>query len=300
MKRRKTANKTRKMFDRKIFGGNGKLISQGTHGRIYVDENDENYVYKTFNKHSMAHCEQLRNEYDTHFDFHKIFDADTDADADYDFDIYIPKCSDFEEHADLCRYRMERIFGLSSESGVSELGPGPRKYFVLNMFDKGDSNFVHSNNHGIHAGTNTLSSIFDLNELSFMIGKLYSKIHFEMNYDGYDCELIYGNIAGKNRLCLIDFDKVAKIEWELGYALYRKVDESRTIVKRIDTLKQLTSMLYESLTSMSLVPWEEETLHRFFDGYKTYIHPDIPLQQQYYDKVYSRIMEQHDYLRTVE
>lgn len=276
----------RKMFNRKMFGGNGKLLSQGTHGKIYVDKNNENFVYKIFDKHTMTNCEKLKNEFDIHNDFQMSINNDENM------NFYIPECSNFEENDKYCRYKMERIFGLNPEEEVS-------KYYVINMFDTNDATFPHSNNHGIHTGTNTLSFVFDLNNLSYQIGQLFSKIHFEMNYDGYDCELIYGNVAGRNVLCLIDFDKVSKIQWTLGYSIYRKIDETTVVTKNIDNIDNLVNVLYTSMSSMSLIPLNEILLDNFLKGYETYINPNNILQQQCYDEFSTMIRGEYKYQRSI-
>ena len=98
-------------------------------------------------------------------------------------------------------------------------------------------------------------------------------LHFLLNLDGYDCELILGkNKEGKIGLYFIDFDKVSCFDFRIGddVHLIRKTSESDYEVKDITSYNKLARFLYSSFTSMSLLPSNPILKSYFLMGYKKY------------------------------
>lgn len=267
-------NKKKKSMKNKIKYG-GKIIAQGTHGMIIIDDNNENYVYKIFNKLKVKNCDKLYNEFELQQRLHNELLKDNSH-------IYVPNCSDYNENQDKCSYKMERIFPLDN------IG----KYFIINMNDDNmNSIFMHSEKYGKQVGANILSNYLDINKVSFNIGKLFSKLHFVMNIDGYDCELLYGIINGLKRIILIDYDKANTFEWKLGTKIYRKIDETTIEEKILSTNTKFAWFLYSAMISMSLVPSNVNYQNDFIQGYLTYVNTDF--QKQIYDEIINIIIEQY-------
>jgi hypothetical protein len=269
-KKKKTRKKTRKHRNQKMIKG-GNIIGQGTHGTITVDTSDMNFVIKSYNKVQMNNCDMLQNEYNIQQQLFGIFD-----------NIYVPKCCCFVEQSSTCSYKMERIFNLSNLD----------YFIILNMQYEGDDikRFIHSSN-AYEAGANYLQKITNVNDMCFSIGKMFSKLHYELCLDGYDCELIYGNIREESRLCLIDFDKINYFEWKLGYKTYRKLDERTIDTKELVSVNKFAWYLFGALISMSLVPKNEDLRNIFITGYSSHVDKNNELQNKVFEEIVNLINE---------
>jgi len=109
------------------------------------------------------------------------------------------------------------------------------------------------------------------NELAMIIGELFSALHFVLQVDGYDCELI----VGKGGLYWIDFDKVTKFDFTTTQTLRRKVAEDMYEEKVITSKEKLARFLFTSFISMSLLPVEPLMKSYFLMGYKKYARSEL-------------------------
>ena len=272
-KLRKIIKKTKKTRKNKMNGGT--IIGSGTHGTIEIDETNPEWVLKKFKKLTINYCDKLQDEFKIQDLLYK------ELKNEY---IYIPNCCCFTETSTSCYYKMERIFPLF-DVNLSY-------YFVINMAnDTINKKFSHSKT-AFEVGVNKLIE-YDVNvsELSFNIGKLFSKLHFELNQDGYDCELLYGIINNTKTFCLIDFDKIAHFEWVLGNKSYRKIDEQTIIEKQLNTISKFAWYLFGAMISMSLVPTNKTYQAEFIKGYSTYVNKDDILKRYVYNEIINIINE---------
>ena len=138
-------------------------------------------------------------------------------------------------------------------------------------------------NIGNQIGYNNICEVFNTtpSELSFLIGKMFSLLHFQLKLDGYDCELIIGReneLSSNPKLYFIDFDKVSCFDFNSNQTLYRKISEEYVEDKIITSLKKLAYFLFASLISMSLLPVDTELKRYFIEGYKIYFNESIEEQ----------------------
>jgi len=265
-------NKYRKKRKTKMkLTGGGTIIGQGTHGVIEIDDNDENYVFKKFKNQTIKFCDNLKNEFDIQLLLHRHFNNNY---------IYVPECSNFVTNQENCSYRMERIFPLQNIE----------QYFIINMYDDDKNSIFPHSRIGREVGINTLLSYINIdpNELSYNIGKMFSTLHFQLNLDGYDCELLYG-IIEMPRFILIDFDKINSFEWTLNAKVYRKLDENTIDEKILSTTNKFAWHLYMAMSSMSLIPKTQEYQQHFIEGYSTYISNEF--QRSIYDEIIDIIQQ---------
>lgn len=261
-KMRKTNKQT------KINGGT--IIGTGTHGIIEIDETNADWVLKKFSKLTINNCDKLQNEFNIQQHLYNEC-----------YNIYVPNCCCFTEIATDCYYKMERIFPL----------PELPHYFVINMAnDNIHTIFSHSKT-ALEVGINTLIKYnVDVSQLSFNIGKMFSKLHFVLNQDGYDCELLYGLIKNNAMFCLIDFDKIAHFEWKIGYKSYRKIDERTIIEKTLSTVSKFAWHLFGAMISMSLVPTNKTYQAEFIKGYSTFVYLEDTTDSSFKNDVYNEII----------
>lgn len=258
-------------FSRRLTRGGQlgtEIVGQGTHGVVEVDPQNANYVFKTYLKLKVNHCEHLANEYKM-----QKWIRDTLQNPM----IYIPDCFEHTEDDVRCGYKMERIFPL----------PELQKMVLINMNEVDKyAKFAHSLS-VIEVGANRLCEIVgcNLDELAYHIGLMFSKMHFVMNVDGYDCELYCGIVKPdeKPKYILIDYDKVNTFQWNIGTVVYRKIDESTVEEKRLSTTNKFGWFLYMAMASMSLVPSQEPLFQQFLKGYA--VHATTELQQQVLNEI---------------
>jgi len=239
----------------------GEKINSGTHGIIYNIKNDETKVAKVFqnrpvNKQQKSLCSKLVEQFNTSCDEldyeYKIQNIIRDYMVNYTTNPYIsvPATYEFNADKDKCMYVMDKI-----------VFPSPETIF-LNMTDeKAVSNYrMISSQLGISP-----------NDLAYLVGEIFSILHFKLNLDGYDCELILGkNEMGEFHLYFIDFDKVSCFTFDFPQLLYRKIDESKYDEKDIQNSKRLANFLFGSFISMSLLPTNYILKQYFIQGYKKY------------------------------
>lgn len=240
----------------------GNIIGEGTHGTIIIDENDSNMVVKIYKKVTAKHCENLQNEYELQKMIYEqlLHIQNTNHILST---IVVPYSCCYKESNTSCSYTMERIFPLD----------GNTKYYIINMAEPNiNSKFSHSKI-ADQIGYNILNRIYgvDTLTLAYNIGLFYSYLHYILHIDGYDCELIYGNIKSFSKFILVDYDKSQKFKIESGFISYRKFDENTIVKKVLQSPKQFATYLFVALISMSLLPTEPIHKNEFIRGYKYYM-----------------------------
>jgi hypothetical protein len=253
-------------------GNNNLIIGQGTHGKILIDLENKTMVIKLYyNNIEVKNCEKLQNEYEVQNELFNDFSSSLPF-------IRIPMPYCFTISSNNSSYKMERIYPY----------PGYPYYLILNLFNENyDKKFIHSKL-GYEVGTRALINKYgiDVHNLVLLIGKVFSYLHFNKNYDGYDCELIHGsNSYGEPKLYLIDFDKIQKFKFELGIIVYRKIDEYTIEEKRLTNVNKLAWFLFGALISMSLVPSENELKEQFINGYSIYVDPTNILMVEVHNNI---------------
>jgi GR25 family glycosyltransferase involved in LPS biosynthesis len=158
--------------------------------------------------------------------------------------------------------------------------------------------FPHSK-YGYEISYNILNTKYniDINLLAYDIGKMYSYLHFILNIDGYDCELLCGSnsiLSSIPYFYLIDFDKVQKFTFELNTIVYRKIDEQ--IIDTIDlkTNRKFAWFLFTAMSSMSLIPIDTILQKYFINGYKTFIPTTNPLIQEISKEIINIINNEYE------
>jgi len=276
-KRRRTQTKRRRTQTNKkmnIRGGDrpnlGAQIGQGSHGTIFILEDDPSFVVKIFQNRSMRReslckkiierynnvCDEVSMEYVMQEIIREGFEKHPH------FPIHVPKASNFETAQRECFYKMERIYPLS---GYEEL-------LLPDMTVARFSSPRSNKNLGRTMGYEEISEILDISpqQLAGLIGQMFHILQFELNVDGYDCELILGRTSERDetpKLFLIDFDKVNCFVFDLHQELYRKESEERFYKYEITNPKRMASWLYSSMFSMSLLPTDPVLKESFIHAY---------------------------------
>lgn len=119
-------------------------------------------------------------------------------------------------------------------------------------------------------------------KFAYELGKMFSYLHYVLNMDGYDCELLLGQSSGElqssNRHAyLIDFDKVSCLKYKIDGSeiVHRKLDETTYDKKEMKTLKKYGLFLFTAMISMSLVPsLSSNTQPSFIQGYREFVPKD--------------------------
>lgn len=185
--------------------------------------------------------------------------------AQADISIVVPSVSDFSQSANKCSYSMDRIFPLD-DNGI----------IIVNMYEPSANRVFSHSASGIELGSANIPwteyGYKDGAEFAYELGSMFSYLHYVMNMDGYDCELLLGQVLGTPRAFLIDFDKVSCLKYTLGETVHRKLDESTYEPKELKTVKKYALFLFTAMISMSLIP--VGTLQpSFIQGYQVYV-PD--------------------------
>lgn len=264
-----TRKKSKKIKSKKV--GGMKLLASGTHGHIY--ETEDHQVIKQFLNYKYTHpslCNRVKpsiesrcDEVDYEFKVQQIIQQMFDRE---EFLIKVPNSSLFRltELGKKCEYKMDRIY--------------PVDDYLLYV----DMTFPEGQREGQNSISKTygfmdIATLLQMSpyELAFTIGEMFSLLHFTLNLDGYDCELLVGKTNDMG-LYLIDFDKVSCFTYELGQTLIRKITESDYTERVISNYTQLARFLFGSLISMSLLPTDKELKTSFLDGYIKHIDDKVP------------------------
>lgn len=270
LKKKKTVRKIKtKVMTEEIIKG-GELIGQGTHGKIFVSKENRAQVIKIFKnrvfKPITSLCNRIKKYYnstcdelDYEYNIQKII---SDSLKQEKINIQVPIAYNYNKTNDDCYYIMDRIYPLQN------------KLLLVDMTDG------HTNNNiidvGIQTGYLEICIYLSITPkiLARRIGELFSFLHFRMNLDGYDCELILGKkseSAGDSQLFLIDFDKVSCFDFtSKEQILHRKISEEYFEEKIIKTPQKMAVFLFGSFISMSLLPFEPELKYEFLQGYNKY------------------------------
>jgi hypothetical protein len=269
----------------------GQPIGSGTHGQIFSLLANPNQVVKIYNNRNIhkpslckkikeeyvSTCDELNYEYDIQKLIHNKFN-------EYQVNIYIPNVINFsiDKTIDKCYYIMERVYPLHD------------KLLLVDMIMK-DTQKVEPNV-GIHTGYHLISSYLSTTpeELAKKIGEMFSLLHFYLNLDGYDCELILGKKQESSQepeLFLIDFDKVSCFEFISYQNIQRKISEERFEEKELKTVTKLAYFLFSSFIAMSLLPTEPILKAKFLEGYHTYFHMNSELEENVMDKIIELVNE---------
>lgn len=259
----------------------GDVIGQGTHGIIYIHKKYPEQVIKVFrNEDRGMKCNEIKeNEFDIQKKFYNELKKT-------DCKIIIPNVYDFVLEKHNCYYEMERI--LPTDSG---------KIIIVDMYSDNINKVFSHSNIGKIKSYNFLdfsnSKIDNVVELSFEIGKLFSFLHYVLQYDGYDCELIMGNnYKNETEFYFIDFDKVSSFQFDFNYSVYRKLDETSKREERIiKNENSIASLLFTSMNSMSLIPIKDKLLNEFMSGYKYYLNNENIIQKKVFELVKEKIID---------
>ena len=283
-------NKVYKTFFNYKGGMIDKLIGEGTHGKIYTLKSNHRQVVKIYTNRSLIKkqkslCLKIKKSYDSTCDElnyeYIIQNIIGTAFREHLLNIFVPTVTDFNILNNNCFYVMDRIFPLKD------------KILFLDMTKDYKLETV---NIGKQIGYNNACELFSITppELSYLLGQMFSLLHFHLKLDGYDCELIIGReneLSDNPKLYFIDFDKVSCFEFNSSQTLYRKISEEYVEDKIINSPKKLAYFLFGSLISMSLLPIDPELKNNFLEGYKTYLNHDIEEQNIVMDEMVKLIQE---------
>jgi hypothetical protein len=275
-KKRKNRKHLSKMRKYNIKGGFGEILGQGSHGIITVDPTDENKVIKSFisgSGNKIKFCEKLQNEYNVQTFLNSEFKRESLC-------VTVPFADQYMNDEHICSYRMDRIMPLK----------GYNYYLIPNLTQLNyERPFIHSNL-GVEVGIVQLTEKYRINLPNVIrcIAEMFSYLHYVLEYDGYDCEILIG---GNSELYLIDYDKIQKIEFNLDYISYRKLDESTVEEKKLRTVQRFAWFLYSAMGSMSLIPAYQELKNPFIEGYSKYASRNNELAQEICRGVIEEITE---------
>ena len=273
-KHKYTKTKTQKHKRKMNQHNGGTILGQGTHGTIIIDPLDPSKVIKMFVK--MSNCAKLQDEYVTQNTLSNEFEANN-------LNIVVPKPCCYSATRDHCKYTMTRIYPF----------PKYNYYLLLNFAEPNlDKKFNHSTV-GYEVGIVPLIDKYKINvhDTVFVIGKMFSYLHYVRMMDGYDCEAIIGSSPEDQTaptLFLIDFDKIQTFEFKLGITVYRKIDEQTIDEKILSNAPKFARFLFGAFISMSLLPTNYELKQIFIDGYRTYL-PNKELQKDIFERVVREI-----------
>ena len=181
--------------------------------------------------------------------------------------IIVPPVSEFikETAHNKCSYSMDRIFPSTNKHGI----------IIVNMYEPTANRAFSHSALGIELGSANISwpdyGYTDEANFAYNLGSMFSYLHYVLNMDGYDCEIILGKTKGhSSRAYLIDFDKVSCLKYTVGEIIHRKLDESTYEPKELKTAKKYAMFLFSAMISMSLLPIGALQLS-FIQGYRVYV-----------------------------
>lgn len=276
-----------------------KLIGQGTHGIIY--KINEFIVKKEFENRTITQnciCSKIKSKCTSrcdhiHYEYliQNLIYEEIKKIEQNPIKINIPKSYNFEFSQDntLCNYSMDfihpPIFNNEILNELIQIDLGdPNKDEIV----PGVGRFIGYNKLDLH--NCTISTIKDL---VYEVGKLFSYLHYILFLDGFDCELVLGRLVNenKNKVFLIDFDKVTCFTFNLDQIVYRKIDENTFESRNLKTIKKFAWFLFNGLTGMSLLPKDEELKNEFIRGYSTYVSRENNLINEIHQEIISLILE---------
>ena len=252
----------------------GKIIGHGTHGKIYEVDNDSSMVKKEFDNRpspNMCLCPKIKTNCESMCDniqYEYLLQVYIQRElSKTKLNIKIPLATNFIYDDRKCSYQMEYIHKPYIDS---------KEYnhlIQIDMFNSLQDELTYGVGHFIgYKKLNLINcNISSPEELAFQIGMLFSYLHFVLNIDGYDCELVLGRniLYEHNQIYLIDFDKVSCFEFQLGYEVIRKIDETAQKLIKFTNINKIARFLYSSMNSMSLLP-HDDFRYKFIDGYNMY------------------------------
>ena len=244
-----------------------KLIAQGTHGKIYSVKDNPSLILKQFDNrmnHSPSLCKRIMEEINTSCQLvqyeYKLQELVHDLFLEYKSTISVPKPSHFTSTPSACQYAMERIFPLEDE------------LLFVDMVDESSEHRMDASSKQVGYAIISQKMNIEPTELAMKIGEMFSLLHFVLNVDGYDCELILGKKGDTPTLYFIDFDKVSCFNFELPCTVQRKISEDAYEEKHLTTYKKLASFLFGSFISMSLLPTDPLLKSHFIRGYHKHMN----------------------------
>ena len=91
---------------------------------------------------------------------------------------------------------------------------------------------------------------------------------------------------------LIDFDKVSRFEFVLGYVVNRKIDENMIEKRVLSSVGKFAWFLFNGLTGMSLLPRNVKLKEMFLEGYASnVVNLKSQLEKDIYDEIVKLVME---------
>lgn len=268
-----------------------KLLTSGTHGHIYEKEGhqvvkqflNKDYHHPSLCKRVKGSIETLCDEVDYEFQVHQLIQ---DLFESQTFLVKVPKASSFRlielDKKPMREYAMDRIYPLDDYL-----------LYVDMTFPEGIREAQNSISRTM--GYMNIAEMLQMTpeELARAVGEMFSLLHFKLNVDGYDCELLVGK-NGKDDMGIywIDFDKVSCFTYELGQTLIRKTSESDYEPRTITSYTRLARFLFGALISMSLLPTDPSLKEPFLIGYTKHIDATVP--EELVDELKSIIMAYPD------
>lgn len=281
-------NKKRKT--KKVKGGM-KLLASGTHGHIYETEGHKvvkQFLNKDYHRPTLCKrykdsietlCDAVDYEFQVHQSIQHLFESES-------FIVKVPPATSFRlievDKKPMCEYEMDRIYPLDDYL-----------LYVDMTFSEGKREAQNSISRTL--GYTDIAELLRMTPvmLAIIIGEMFSLLHFKLNLDGYDCELLVGkNGEQHSGLYFIDFDKVSCFTYELGQTLIRKTSESDYEPRTITSYTRLARFLFGALISMSLLPTDSELKEPFLLGYTKHIDATVP--EELVDELKSIIMAYPD------
>jgi hypothetical protein len=267
----------------------GEFIGRGTHGLIRTILANNSQVVKIFDNRVIQKkslCKKITEQYNStcdelnyEYEIQKII---RDSFIKNNLEITVPKVFDFsiDSASNKCYYIMNRVFPLSDN--------------ILLVDMTNATNEINITDVGKHIGYENVSNYLSITpiRLANLIGRMFSLLHFILNLDGYDCELLVGKdnlFVEEPKLYLIDYDKVSCFDFTLDQTIFRKISEEYFEEKLIKTPKNLASVLFSSFISMSLLPVDLELKHHFLEGYHVYFNPKTEIEMQVMDEIIKRV-----------
>lgn len=261
----------------------GKVVGQGTHGIIKVI--NDRQVIKIF-----------ENRIDNRFGNKNVSSSDYEfiiQDKIYNTDckIRIPKVGKFGIVDGCCYYEMDYIYPPFGNNVLVQLDMAePYKDELLS----GVGRFLGYENISL-----VRCNITCLEELAYEIGKIFSMLHYILLLDGFDCELVIGQLWSENmglscseHIFLIDFDKVSRFEFVLGYVVNRKIDENMIEKRVLSSVGKFAWFLFNGLTGMSLLPRDGKLKKMFLEGYASNVgNLKSQLEKDIYDEIVKLVFE---------
>lgn len=265
---------------------NDKVIGQGTHGIIKV-KNARQVVKQFENRNNLS-----SSDYEFIIQekiYNMVCNCNGNGHCNSDYKILIPKPGKFGLVNGWCYYEMDYIYPPFGNNVLVQIDMGEPR---VDDVHPGVGRFLGYENLSL-----TKCNIMSLEELAYEIGKIFSLLHYVMRLDGFDCELVIGQLWSdtleecKENVFLIDFDKVSVFEFSLGCTVNRKIDQNMVETRVLSSVGKFAWFLFNGLTGMSLLPRDDKLKKMFLAGYASNVgNLKSQLEKDIYNEIVGLIM----------